>query len=846
MKLTPLSIMIGFGLCAQSLFSQTWDPMAGVWPAHTATATITASSEETANPVSLATDGDEATGWKSQPAFPSGFMGRTDRNIFLQPQTFSSITRSNSGTSNDFIDGNTSTGVNIQATQGKRWIQLNFSQARYIHLLSMKSSSVNGDINIKGYLSNGDSINIGTYTTADHYGIKQFNPGITLTGIKLSSSANFQLFEIAALEQKMYEDMLVDMQTAKEVAFVYTTFRNSQWIDSVHFDVSNDQVNWTTVAKPDHQYYFELTFEAQPIMQVRYARLRIFPKEQDYARAEVYEFSIRDRNGVNGPMPAPTPATRPLGNLMGVNGIWGWGHNTSSHTLDTTKGAYLYNEVATYGRNYQNLSWDTHDPDHTPGYNNMPGGLKQTWLNWDLEYDTWNNAGIDVQITLQFLNSTQPQSSWNNPWQAAYNIGYAFASHFGPTNGVGNVKALEVGNEPWDYDKNFYKTVLNGMAQGAKAADPALKVFSGALQSDDPSEEHGSSGNFIGERLTATEAPYLDGINAHHYSYMMETSTKQRISTYPENPLSGFRGMISDIRFRDHNMPGKEYHVTEWGWGSDGAGQSCSSSECVTEKAQAIYGARGLFMMDRLGVDRSMWYFYANIDGSGMYSRSGLTGSVGQGSVKKLSYHVFETILDKLGNSYFLKVLQEDENAWAYQYGDSLGNPAYIVAWRPVAEADPSTYQLTFNSDFTVTSAMELDGTPGGKPLAPPSQSGKTVSVQVSATPVLLTLGNSVALSNLHTEIQAKSFNMEVFPNPGTGDFKLKFELTEDATTTVRIFSLNGKLLHQQEEQLGAGAQQANMKLTHLPKGSYLMETLLQSKSSGAEQRTHKKLIITP
>ncbi len=824
----------------------TWDPLAGLWPGHNENALVTVSSEDTTAPLSMADDGDQNTGWRSKPALPANFMSRADRNPFYLGNKLSNVSKSNGGSSPKVTDGNVKTGENVQSSSGKRWLKLDFSQTLHIRYLSMKASNANGDIEIWGYLPNGDSVKADTYTTNDHYSIKRITVKKNFTGLKLKSQADFLLFEVAALEELLYEDINLDLKSSREIGWIFTCFRNSQWIDSVHFDVSNDQITWTTVARPDHQYYFELAFEAQPRMNARYARIRIFVTEQDFARAELYEYSIRDRNGIYGPMPAAKPATRPLGEMMGINGIRGWGHGIGSHALDTTQGAYFYNKVASIGRNYQNLSWDTRDPDNTPDYNNMPGTLRFSWLNWDDEYDTWNNADMDVQVTLQFLNSSQPQNTWNNPWQAAYNIGYAFASHFGPTNGVGNVKALEIGNEPWDYEKNFYRTILNGMAQGAKAADSALLVFSGALQAGDPSEERGTSGNFIGERLTANEAPYLDGINSHHYSYMIDPVARHRISTYPENPLSEFRGVLSDLRFRDHNMPGTEYRLTEWGWGSDGAGQNCGLNECVTERAQAIYGARALFMLDRLGVDKAMWYFYANLPGiyGSVYGRSGLTGPTEDGSIKKLSYYVFETIMQKLGNSHFLSVLQEDEDAWAYVYGDSLGNPAYVVAWKPTEEADPTTSAISLNVGFPVTAAMELDGTPGGKSKSTPTQSGGTVSLNVSATPVVLTLGNSSVLSNPVPVAMPGNLKMEIFPNPNNGQFTLQLQLPENAQATITVLDMGGKIIHRQQENLSMGNAEVAMQLNNLPKGYYLIEASIKSDNSGQEQQLRQKMLI--
>lgn len=824
-----------------------WDPLAGIYPAQSADAIITTATAENDHPISDAHDGDENTGWQSIAVLPAGYISHPNHNILTSKPV--SITQCGGGSLPQVTDTDLKSGEIISSNTGNSCLSLDFARTQKVYHFSIKASNKSGDISIRGYLPNGDSLNLGTYFTTDNYKLKRWTLDRKFTGIKLVSQADFILFEVAATEGLLYEDVHVEFPAAREVGWVYTNFKSSMWIDSVHFDVSMDNQNWTTVVRPEFNHYFELAFEAQPLMMARYARLRIFLKQNDYAQAELYEFSIRDKSGTYGPMPSANSANRPLKDLMGLNGIRGWGHGIGSHGLDTTQGAYFYNDVATYGRNYQNLSWDTGDPDRAPNYNGMPGALATRWLNWDQEYDTWNAAGMDVQVSLQFTNSKQPENSWNNPWQAAYDIGYNFADHFGPTNGVGNVKALEIGNEPWDYGKDFYRTVLNGMAQGAKDADPNLKVFSGALQAAHPSQENGSSGNFIGERLTETEAPYLDGINAHHYSYKYDNATKQRVATYPEDPLSTFRGILSDLRFRNHNMPGAEVHITEWGWGSDGAGQGCSSPECVPEYAQAIYAARGLFMMDRLGVDRAMYYFYANLPGGwgSKYSRSGLTGPIDYGSVKKKSFFVFETIMDELGDSYFLQVLNEDDNAWAYLYGDAQGNPSHVVAWRPVDESNSASYQLALNLGYNITSAIKLDGTPGGKAVSLPATSNSSTLVSVSATPVLLTLNNAKVTKSTAAAAppMAGDAKLELYPNPSSGQFKMDFELPEDTKARIKIYSLDGRLIETQEHKLYKGSETIEFNLDNLPAGYYLIETNLTSAITGAEQQFRNRMLIT-
>ena len=118
------------------------------------------------------------------------------------------------------------------------------------------------------------------------------------------------------------------------------------------------------------------------------------------------------------------------------------------------------------------------DPDNPPHFEEMSlghGTEAQWWLDWDWEYAGWNSAGLEVQVSIQFIADQFPRETFDDPYNSAYNYGFAFARHFGPTHGTGNVHVLEVGNEPWmsghGYpDPAFYREVLLGMAEGVKAA----------------------------------------------------------------------------------------------------------------------------------------------------------------------------------------------------------------------------------------------------------------------------------------------------------------------------------------------------------------------------------------
>lgn len=73
-------------------------------------------------------------------------------------------------------------------------------------------------------------------------------------------------------------------------------------------------------------------------------------------RGQVYmwELSAYPAGGRWGPAPAALPQAATYRQLMGLNGIWGWGSQMFSDTaVKQGKGPLLYNAVASSGRNYQ-------------------------------------------------------------------------------------------------------------------------------------------------------------------------------------------------------------------------------------------------------------------------------------------------------------------------------------------------------------------------------------------------------------------------------------------------------------------------------------------------------------
>ena len=364
----------------------------------------------------------------------------------------------------------------------------------------------------------------------------------------------------------------------------------------------------------------------------------------DYKRAYLWEVTALDPSAPYGAMPEDYVSSQTLRSMLGINAFWGWGYNRYTDGLQPGEGPEMYTSVASYARDYHNMNWDVRDPDDDISFADMAatgGTPAQWWLNWEREYAAWISKGMPVHASIQMVNFTD--STWDNPYSSAYKYGLSFARFFGPTYGNGQVEIVEVGNEPWKYDSTVYRTILRGMTRGLKEGDPAMTVLPCALQAYNPGAEATSNKNYIGARISATEAELIDGLNIHPYSFYKGVDGVRR-AVHPEHNYSQMRGILNAIRWRDHNMPGKPIYVTEWGWDSDGATQECVHNECVSEDAAAAYVGRGLLMMQRMGVEKATYFYHSNLWGMTLFTRSGLTGGKEVNFVKKKSYYALHAL----------------------------------------------------------------------------------------------------------------------------------------------------------------------------------------------------------
>ncbi len=719
-------------------FSQ-WNPNAGVIPSYTWNASVTTSSGGHGAEV---IDHDEKTNWQSGAPLPNGFVKNPAQNIFLFQSEVGRFNSSGCTNSSAITDGDQKTSSQISGS-GEVWFEINLPNSPAIRSVSVKCVA-NALLYVFAFEANDSSI-IATLSEVDNYKWKRFETKFSsVKKIKLISSKPFQIFEIAAISQPMKGHVTLDLGSNKSIGWIETRHWAGGKATATEILGSTDGNDWFHIANLDHKAVNTVTTRLQNPVTARYMRIQHTLIDEDYAKVFVWEVNAWDSFGPYGKMPAAKKSNSTVAEILGVNGLWGWGYGICSDNLDEGKGPEKFSKVATHARSYHNWHWDVTDPDNTPDYSQMADSGTQAlrWLDWDREYKAWIDAGLKVDASIQFDQKKLPQNLWNNPYQSAYHYAYAFAKHFGATQGNGLVQTMEAGNEPWDYPASFYMQVLKGFSEGAKAADSKMIVLPCALQSAFPYEESEKGGNFSGARITQEIAPFIDGLNVHHYSYAHDEQGK-RIGLNPENMESSMRAIFNDLRFRDANLPGKKIFVTEWGWDSDGAGESCNHSECVTEKEQALYAVRGAMMFIRLGVDRLNWFNYMNGNG-GLYSRSGLAGSPATDFAEKQSFRALQALLGKLGDLYFLEVIQENEEAWVYKFGDANGKATHLIAWKPVDGEDASTSKVNLSIGYAPNGVWQVSGnSPVGELLQQAAlfnEEKKEMTVKISAMPVIVKL----------------------------------------------------------------------------------------------------------
>jgi hypothetical protein len=744
-----------FQCCAQT---NTWNADAGLVKPYTTQISATSNTADLKNIL----DANDNTAWQSGAPIPFDFVKQPNNNVLLGSYRNNNASTIAAGTLEKATDGDFNTELAVQPDASKEaWFAMNFPakflNIKYIYIKCFVAS-VKAPVVIKcKNLKNQVSVVATVKSTQNGQWTKIVANQVNISQIRLSSTGNFGIQEIAALGDDPKEAVTFDLQTNKEIGWIDTKHWAGTMADGkptaskIELFGSTNNLNWTSLGTLNPvSVQRAITRIAKPML-ARYFKVEYTLNVADYNKVSLWEVEIYDKNGPKGGMPTAAANPKNMNDLLGINTVWGWGMGVYSDMSDPNTGVNKFNQIGTHARNYHFMNWDVPDPDDVTDtlFTRMAAGRGTAafaWLNWDTEYKAWKKAGLEVESSINFEYAPE---MWQKPYESAYKYGRAFAKHFGEKDEKGKpmVSILEVGNEPWKYPAEKYQQILKGMSEGVKSIqNSGIKVFPGALQAAKPRNENSTwEKNYVGVRVTKDIAPFLDGLNVHHYSWKYLPDGK-RIAVHPEHPESTAWDILADIRWRNQNMPNKPIFITEFGWDSSSSTENCVHSECVTEEEQALYTIRHIFLLSRLGMERITNYFYANTPTNGastLFTRSGLTGSILTDHTPKKSFVAIQSVRNMLGTSRFLRVVQEDEKAYIYLFGDATGKPTHLVAWRPVEASDKTAQLVSIDrADWSIAQlqGMMLDGkSANGSPaLTAPILKNNKIEFSVTNTPMVV------------------------------------------------------------------------------------------------------------
>jgi len=647
-----------------SCFAQ-FNPDAGLVSSYTEGATLICSSNESI--LNRAFDRDLDTHWQSGAALPHGYIGNQNQNLLL-------------GYLNDrSTDGLLNTGEILKPSDTLRFDLTGTSAGR----ISLKAG-MRGELTLKLIPVVGADTALKTLTRADNYKIRHIDIPEGVEGVlEISVTKTTQLFECAAMTVNIEEYVGYLSSSLKRVGQVWIrSWPGSPGAIEARLEGTTDGTNWTVLSMLHPAAFREYPVILDTPKMLLGVRVVQVLAPANWKKTSIWELRAYDEYGPFGKTPEQVDESVSIKEMLGVNGLWGWGYGRYSDGVADSLGPTRFSRVFAKARNYHNLDWDISAPGQVAGYTEMAAGngtQAKGWVNWDREYIHWRKAGLEVNPSVRI--TTHPESRWTDPENQARLWSADFAQHFADSIGT-----VEIGNEPWSFSANTYSSILNGAIAGFVEAEisPSDHVLPCALQACDPYVESTRNGkNYIGNRISPTALTQLKGLNAHAYSFLNDR-IGNRNATYPEHPASKWNELKNMLRWRDANAPDLPIFLTEFGYDAAGAGDACSHSECISEEEAAAFTLRSILIANRLGMKRADYYFFGNSERSGLFSKSGLVGKVSTGAQDKLVFTTLKALAAQLSEYRVTDIISESSNQYIYKLENDTGEVCW-VAWIPKA-----------------------------------------------------------------------------------------------------------------------------------------------------------------
>jgi hypothetical protein len=275
-------------------------------------------------------------------------------------------------------------GAVIPPANGNAWFQVNLPLPTTVIRIGIKGT-YQATTQLIAILNSGASQTITTLTSTNDWMFNNYNTTQLkepVKSIRVTSTAQFQLFGISACID-CYEEITVDFGSVKTLGLLTTKAFSTSTI-SIDILAGTSLTQMTKVGTLNPQSVSVIQTPLTQAVQARYISFKHYMPQIDWAKANTQLIRAYDQNGYFGPPRKPVPSSHSFAQMLGVNGIWGWGVNEGSENLkNNSMGPKLYAEVCTHARNYHSLDWDITSPNHIPDYQKMAQGHgteAQPWL----------------------------------------------------------------------------------------------------------------------------------------------------------------------------------------------------------------------------------------------------------------------------------------------------------------------------------------------------------------------------------------------------------------------------------------------------------------------------------
>lgn len=441
--------------------------------------------------------------------------------------------------------------------------------------------------------------------------------------------------------------------------------------------------------------------------------------------------------------------------MLGVTGLKDWDHYDPNITCVTPPPVNPMKQITQLYRSFH-LMGDDFEKQFPRDVNGIPTNL-QSYKN---RYASIQAQGFKVQVSLESIfpcngcsRSFPDKWYYETEWAASgnpadirnimKNYTVAFINEMCPSANNCVIDVLEIGNEAWGYpNPEIFKALLRGSVDacievyGNNTAQWPIKLYPGAFQAfrdsrkncltdgDIDKDNIGCQYDDIGEYLPCDVLNYLSGINIHPYSFPYGGNPDQ-LDLPPEDIQSEFNQIINAVAWRDANMPGKDIHITEFGWDTN------NFNTDVTEAEQAAYLLRALLIQGRYEIERAFVYSSFDLSSAGTYQTSGLhtigpvacpfgTFDIPPGGRPKKSFNAYKDFVSRFPNKRFHQALSEGD-IYAYVISDENGADPYLIFWNPneitndnqVYQPASTAYPVTLPSGYelsTETATLINDG----------------------------------------------------------------------------------------------------------------------------------------